>query len=402
MKKQLLISLGVLVFLILGTIGVILYGRGYQFGFGNGRPEVSGTGLLVATSTPDGAQVFINGHLSTATNNTINLTPGAYDVKIVKDGYFSWEKHVTVQKEVVTKAEALLFPKAPKLESITDSGVTHPVIDPSLTTIAYTVSSQSAQKNGIYVLPLEDRSLLTLQSGATQLISDTTGVLFSKATLTWSPDGKQILATIPNESGTNSLYLLSATTANQTPQDVTETFETTIKPAWEKQRVAKAQSELAPLKDTLERFAKDNFTILAWSPDDTKILYEASTSATIPQIIKPALIGTNSTIEQRILEPHAVYVYDTKEDKNYMLVGNDKTFGQDYKLTWFPDSKHLIYVHDRKIDLIEYDRTNDTTIYAGPFIDSDVFPWNNGTKVVMLTDFNNSASNANLYTISLQ
>lgn len=404
MRKQLLISLGILLLLAFGTIIVTLYGRGYRFGFGNGRPEVTGTGLLVATSTPDGAQVFVDGHLSTATNNTINLAPGSYDIKIVKDGYFAWEKRLTVDKEVVTKAEALLFPKAPVLESITDSGVAHPSIDPSYTKIAYAVASQSAKQNGIYVLSLQDQSLLTLQSGANQIASDATGILFSTATLSWSPDGQSILATIPDVANPEipTLYLLSATNSNSSPQDVTETFATTIKPLWEKQMAAKARSELSPLKDTLEKFASENFNILAWSPDQTKILYEASASATIPQVITPALIGTNSTPEQRNLETNSVYVYDTKEDKNYLLVGNDKKFGSDYKLTWFPDSKHLIYVHDKKIDIMEYDKTNDTTIYAGPFIDSDVFPWVNGTKVVMLTDFNNSASNANLYTISLK
>lgn len=404
MRKQLFISLGVFVLLALGTIAVVLYGRGYEFGFGNGRPEVTGTGLLVATSTPDGAQVFINGHLSTATNNTINLSPGTYDIKIVKDGYFSWEKNLVVQKEVVTKAAALLLPKAPKLESITDSGVTNPSIDPSYTKIAYTVASQSATQNGIYVLNLQDQSLLTLQSGANQIVSDSLGISFSTATLSWSPDGQNILASIPNliTPDKPTLYLLSASGNNTSPKDVTETFATTVKPQWDKELSTKEQSEVSSLKDTLEQFAKQNFDILAWSPDDTKILYQASASATIPQIIKPSLIGTNSIPEQRNLDQGAVYVYDVKEDKNYQVVGSDKTFGKDYKLTWFPDSEHLIYVHDKKIDLVEYDKTNDTTIYAGPFIDSDVFPWNNGTKIVMLTDFNNPSTGANLYTISLK
>lgn len=400
MKKQLLLSLGVLVLLVLGTVAVVLYGTGYRFGLGKNGPQVTGTGLLVATSTPDGAQVLINGHLTTATNNTINLQPGSYDVKIVKDGYFPWEKQIAVQDQVVSKAEALLFPKAPKLESITDSGVTNPVIDPSHTKIAYTVSSQSAAQNGVYVLNLQNQSLLTLQSGTTQIADDTTDTL-SQAKLQWSPDGQSILATVQKTNGAKSIYLLSANGMNTTPQDVTVTIQS-VKDQWDKQLAEKAQSQLGTLRPTLMKFAKANWNILEWSPDQTKILYEATSSATIPQIIKPALIGTNSTIEHRTLEPQAVYVYDTKEDKNFLIAPSGKQFGTDYKLTWFPDSKHLIYVHDKKIDIEEYDATNDTTIYAGPFIDSDVFPWTDGTKVVMLTDFNNSAAAPNLYTIGLQ
>ncbi len=399
--KRLLTYTGILAFLVLGTVVAILYGKGYEFGFGKGGPEVTGTGLLVATSTPDGARVLVDGHLTTATNNTINLAPGTYDVKIEKDGYFSWEKHLQMQKEVVTKAAALLFPKAPKLENITDSGVVNPVIDPSHTKIAYTVASQSAQQNGIYVLSLQNQSLLTLQSGATQIADESTGIAFSKATLTWSPDGQSILATIPSADGSTTLYLLNSTGANATPQDVTVTFAT-VKQMWDKQITEKSQSQLSSLRAPLHQFVKDNWHILAWSPDQTKILYEATTSATMPEIITPPLIGTNSIAQQRDLQANSVYAYDTKEDRNYLLTTGDKAFGSDYQLTWFPDSEHLLYVHDKKIDIMEYDKTNDTTIYAGPFIDSDVFPWVDGTKVVMLTDFNNAGTAPNLYTIDLK
>ncbi|MGH7246131.1 MAG: PEGA domain-containing protein, partial [Candidatus Levyibacteriota bacterium] len=108
MSKQLILGICIFVFLVLITIVVVLYGKGYRFGLDNGRPQVKGTGLLVATSTPDGAQVFIDGHLSTATNNTINLAPGMYDVRITKPGYFDWDKKIRIDAEVVSKAEALL------------------------------------------------------------------------------------------------------------------------------------------------------------------------------------------------------------------------------------------------------------------------------------------------------
>jgi hypothetical protein len=52
--------------------------------------------------------------------------------------------------------------------------------------------------------------------------------------------------------------------------------------------------------------------------------------------------------------------------------------------------------------MLEMDGTNDTTIYAGPFIGSSVFPWPNGEKLVILTDLNNPTILPNLYTISLK
>ena len=125
MKKQIIISALIILFLLTGTAFVLFWKRLLFKFYGNG-PNLSGTGLLVATSAPDGAQVFVNGHLTTATDNTINLAPGTYDVKIVKEGYLSWEKTLVIKNEVVTKADALLFPTAPKLESITNSRRSNP------------------------------------------------------------------------------------------------------------------------------------------------------------------------------------------------------------------------------------------------------------------------------------
>jgi hypothetical protein len=67
-----------------------------------------------------------------------------------------------------------------------------------------------------------------------------------------------------------------------------------------------------------------------------------------------------------------------------------------------PDSKHLVYVHEGKIDMMEYDTANQTTIYAGPFVDGFVFPWPDATKLVILTNLGNPMITPNLYTISLK
>ena len=106
LKKQLAIPTIIILFLIIGTAIAIFFGKGYRFGFDANGPIIAGTGLLVATSSPNGAQVFINGHLTTATDNTINLAPGNYDIKIFKDGYFPWEKKITIKNEAAATAAA--------------------------------------------------------------------------------------------------------------------------------------------------------------------------------------------------------------------------------------------------------------------------------------------------------
>lgn len=400
MRRQLLIIVAVLLLLSVSTVVVILYGMGYRFGFQNGKIGLTGTGLLVTTSVPDGAEVLINGHLTTATNNTINLAPGEYDVKIQKEGYFSWEKHIKIRKEEVSKADALLFPQAPKLDSITSNGVQIPSIDPTMTKLAFITASQSAlKKNGIYVLDMSGGPVNSILGNSTQVADDTVD-RFSQSTLLWSPDGKELLASL---SATQTMYLLDSNRYNSTPQDVTATLES-VYGNWNVIKKQQDTAKLTTVKPALRTLLKD-FTILNWSPDETKILYTASESATLPIVIKPRLIGANSTPEQRQIKQGQYYVYDIKEDRNYAIPVTkiDNPEEKDPMVVrWFGDSNHLIYVHDKKIDLMDYDGLNQTTVYAGPFIGNYVFPWPTGTKIVILTNLGNEMIMPNLYTIGIR
>ncbi|OGH51511.1 MAG: hypothetical protein A3H17_04595 [Candidatus Levybacteria bacterium RIFCSPLOWO2_12_FULL_37_14] len=393
--KRIIIYVATVVFLITMTIAVILYGKGYNFNFGDGKIGISGTGLLAATSQPDGAGIYINNHLTSATNNTINLPPGEYDVKISKSGYSPWNKKIKIEKEVVSSAYALLIPTAPKLNNVTQMGVSNPVLDPTRTKIAYTVSSlDDPRKNGIYILDMGLRPILTLQSSSSQIVDNTIDN-FSKAKLSWSPDAKEIAATISAEPNIATTYLLK-TTFNENPQDVTATLAS-VNLAWNEQRANQDKSQLLGFKTKLQNLIKENFAILSWSEDETKILYEANKSTNLPLIINPPLIGTNSTPETREINKGAIYAYDIKEDKNFKTMNSNVS-----SLNWLADSKHLIYVVDKKIQIMDYDGQNRTTIYAGPFIDDYVFSWPDSSKLLILTDLGNSNTSPNLYTIGLK
>src|SRR5687768_2916972 len=80
--------------IVVGTLVAIQYAKGNyratQEGF------FQGTGLLSANSFPTAAQVLIDGKLVTATDDNLYLNPGTYQVKIVKDGYSSWEKTLKI------------------------------------------------------------------------------------------------------------------------------------------------------------------------------------------------------------------------------------------------------------------------------------------------------------------
>ncbi|HZJ18176.1 MAG TPA: PEGA domain-containing protein [Patescibacteria group bacterium] len=394
MRKQLFVPLFILSVLIFTTIIVVLYGKGYRLNFEKGKPDFSGTGLLVATSIPDGAQVFINDHLTTATDNTINLAPKSYKIRIVKEGYFPWEKTLVIKSEVVAKADALLFPSAPKLESITNTGIENPVMDPSQTKLAFTVATQSAtKKRGVYVLDMTARPILTLQGASTQIADDSIALL-SRSKLAWSPDGSEIIATVSGQS----TYLLDAKGFNKNPKDVTETM-TTVNATFAKQQEEKLNAQKDTLSSRLKLLVND-FNIFSWSVDETKFLYTSNKDIELPTIINPRLIGANSTPEDRSIKEGSVYVYDIKEDRNYKII--DSLPENNRILTWFPDSKHLIYVHDQKVNIMEYDSLNQTTIFAGPFLDTYVFPWPDGSKIVILTNLGNKNITPNLYTIGLK
>lgn len=415
-KKQVFISLSVLLLIILTTILVIMYGKGYRIFVQHGTPTVSNTGILNLSSDPTGAQVFIDGHLTTATSNSLNLTPGKYSVTIVKDGYLPWKKDFQIKREIVSNADATLYPSAPSLQSISTFGIQSVMIDPTGTKLAFSIASSSALENGIYVYDMTSRSfpILAGQSSTTQIVNDTTDK-FSTAKIAWSPDGTQILASIVESDGSTTYYLLNATSFNQTPQDITAIYQNTLT-LWQQQRKNKESALIKSLKPTVQKFAKQNFRILSWSPDDNNILYQASTSATMQIFQKPRLIGNNYLYEQRDLEKGGIYVYNISQDYNTRILEpvkkictvDDPTCNCDefnecpLPLTWLPDSTHLLYVNDKKINVIEDDGSNMTTLYAGPFVDHYVFPWPDGSKIVILTNLNSPNLPPTLYSIGLK
>lgn len=419
-KKQVFATLGILTCLLIATVFVVLYARGYRLFVKKGTPAVSKTGILHITSAPTSAQVSIDGHLTTASNNTINLTPKKYSVRISKDGYNDWQKDVDIKEEVVTSIDALLFPKSPSLQSISTFGVEEALIDPTGNKIAFKISSQSAVKrNGIYIFDMTSRALPILQGpGSSTQLADDGADRFSSSKISFSPDGKQLLASIsalpdPATPDVNpdisTYYLLKTDGFNDIPQDITATSANQFE-LWQNQRAEKEKAKLKSLKPKVADFYKKYFRVLSWSPDERKILYQASDSAQMPVFLNPRRIGNNLLYERRDLKKDAIYVYDTTEDINTRIIDslhqicNDNQPECTYKnpFSWLPDSAHLVYVHDKKIELVEDDGANMTTIYAGPFLGHYVFPWPDGSKLVILTSLGNSTVSPTLYTIGLK
>jgi hypothetical protein len=142
MNRRVLFTFLSAVILIVGTIFAIQYAKGT-------RPTTSGeireTGLLVVNSFPTAAQVYINGKLTTATDTTLNLDPGTYDIEISKDGYTTWKKTLEVEKSLVTQTNAVLFPTALNLSPLTYTGAENFSPSPDGQKLIFYTASASAE-----------------------------------------------------------------------------------------------------------------------------------------------------------------------------------------------------------------------------------------------------------------
>lgn len=68
---------------------------------------------------------------------------------------------------------------------------------------------------------------------------------------------------------------------------------------------------------------------------------------------------------------------------------------------WYPDSRHLFFVSENSIKVVEYDGSNVTNIYSGPFDTHFVYPWPDGNRLIIKTMFSAGVPD-NLYTLELR
>jgi len=401
-------KLRVLVFLltifVVGTLGYwgSLFARGYRFD-GKGF-KLSANGLLVANSDPDGASVLVNGELKTATDTTLSLSPGTYDVEIKKEGFISWKKRLTIEKEVVTEANVSLFRSVPSLTPVTFSGSSNPVASGDFTKIAYAVYPENGDdpsKIGLWVM-----ETLNLPFGFGKEPRRVTDGDLKEASWTWSPDNREIL--LKTKLG---VFLLD--TGEFTPQAQRVNAASRLKEVqalWDKEKQTKLDARLRNLPPEHAEVFTRKVENLAFSPDETKILYTASGSATLKEDLVKQLPGSSTQKQQREIKEGQTYVYDIKEDRNFLIEEDfsNLTISPDlYKtskksLSWFPTSSHLVLAEDGKITIMDYDSTNRLIVYTGSFVAPYAFPFASSTKLLILTNLGADSSLPNLYSVTIK
>ncbi len=402
---------------------LIQVGNGYRPGISNGSLQVTNTGLLVANSEPKGAQLFIDHELTTATDDTVSLTPGEYDIEIKKDGHIPWRKKISIEASVVVQTNALLFPIVPDLKAITYTGVINPNLAPNGTRIVYAViddstSTQSASltdtKTGIWVLDLPDLPL-GFSRDPRQVVQGSTLIPWSDCEFIWSYDSRQLITTCsPNPDSTASASLTTTTTQvnaylidlgqQQRAANLTNIGNNyhTILNQWQSEQNIKNTQQLSSLKPDLASLIATVAAEINFSPDETKILYTATSSADLKDQYIPPILAASTQPQVRSLTPGHLYLYDTKEDRNFLIDSTTATNSADRetKYQWFPTSRHLVKSTPTQISIIEYDNTNEAVVYSGNIDSLEVFPHPSGSKLLIATSLNPiQAPTPNLYTL---
>ncbi len=438
--------------LTIGTIAAIYFAKGYRPNF-KGK-TIEGTGLLAASSYPKQAAVYIDNKLTTTTDDTINLIPGQYQVRIALEGFIPWEKTLKIEKELVTSTNTRLFPAVPSLSAFTTTGAALAEPSPDGTKIAYlNTQALEPEKNGLYVLSTASNPL-GFDRKPTQIVSLRNKSDFPNIQIAWSPDTKQILLvfTDKDHKAITGSYLLNPDTLNNISNGPDVTIRLPfIFSSWEEDLARREQAEMKKLPDFMLGLATQSAINVFFSPDGEKMLYTATQKTTIPDRLIPPLASINSTPQVRTLEPQKLYVYDLKEDTNYLLGNapaattsaattsgevrlnlNNQTatqsglafqtlqknlsplqtilaFRMHYNplvtgnAVWYPTSRHLISARNNKLTIFEYDNTNQDIVYSGPFDTRFYYPSTNGSRLFILTNLNQDLTTPfNLYTLDLK
>ncbi len=444
LNRRVIYAFASLLIVAAGTYLAIQYAKGGFRRTENGFAP--GTGLLAANSFPTGAEVYINGKLTTATDDTLYLDPGEYTVEIKRDGYTSWIKTMLIQQELVSQTNARLFPSAPSLSTLTFTGLENYSPSPDGQKILYyTASASAARKNGLYVLELS-ASPLSFQKGPSQISMDSNAFDLENARFIWSPDSTEIMVITENREV--MLKLGQMNDLDSLPDIFHQKRQ--ILSEWEQEMYVRERQFLAQFPKEIIGIATQSAKNVYISPDKKRLLYTAVEAAIIPDTIVPPLPSTNSQPEERELEPGSIYVYDREEDKNFkvgqeatesskifskyllatdlhnssspLLTASPAAFSSLQASTsaqtavqfnvyhsslyantfqWYPDSRHLLFIDNEAIKIVGYDATNINTLYSGPFDQTFLYPWPDGSRVLIKTSFSPGVPN-NLYAIELK
>ena len=399
----------IITLLVTGIVGTlaIMYAKGYRFNPENSK--IQPIGLFVAKSDPDGAQIYIDGKLKTATYSTINLKTGNYDVEIRKDGYKSWKKRIGIEQEVVTEITANLFKSAPSLTALTFTAVVNPTSSGDFTKIAYYVPASKENleddKEGLWLI-----ETLDLPLGFSQEPRRITDGNPDNSSWEFSPNNQEILLQTPT-----GVFLLE--TSLFTPQakrvNISSTFSSILK-KWDIDKKLKLETKVKRLPDELKELLLAKSAKVLFSPDGDKILYEAKADFELSDNLIPQLPGSSTQEQNRSIKTGKIYTYDIKEDRNFLIATKEIAGDEECPKTnailiscsssivWYPTSLNLLVNKVDSVVIVDYDATNSQEVFAGSYVAPLAFPTTSDDRIIMLTNLGANSSSSNLYSLSVK
>lgn len=377
---------------------IFLWAKGYRVD--RTTNKIERVGMIMVKSSPDGARVFLDGVFSSATNATIGaLKSGNHILRIEKEGYAAWEKTLLVKEEFVTSVSVVLVPLSVEIKPLTSSGVLLPTVTNSgnlIYFISKSTSSDFPQKSGIWQLDLTGSIFNIFRGGASLALPDKKTFIYSAAkTIEISPSDNSLLLKTTNDD----YFSVDLTAPNEQPTATNSA--SALYSSWKEEVTSKKKvlADRYKLKEELYLLSLDPTTV--WSPDEKKFLYKKLTSK-------------GDSVEYHVRNLTDPLGVGEKEDYLILTTAKDSIT----RVIWYPDSNNLVTSECEKyseskdvsglkqsclsgsIHLVNIDGTNNTQIYSGALASSEVFPTPDGSKIIILTTFNQTSS-PNLYAIVL-
>ncbi len=175
-------------FFVTAATGIIFYAKGYRYNFKTKKIEK--IGIIELNFYPTKAKAFFEDKPIKRQKSPIrikNLKAGDYQIRIKKEGFFTWNKKITVNPERVNKLfYILLFPENPEVQKLADE-VSDFVLSPDDKKIAYI--NTNFENFGIYIVDTTTKE----QNKIFPLDNEINSSKFVFEQLKWSPDNTKLM-----------------------------------------------------------------------------------------------------------------------------------------------------------------------------------------------------------------
>ncbi len=374
-----LYPLATIAFIIL-SIFFILSAKGYVFVYDDGI-KVEKTGMIIVSTNPTGAQIYLDGKNQSKSTvpflstNLNNLKKGKYTLSLEKNGFYKWQKELSVYPEMVTWANyALLFSKNPKVEKTSFTGKLVGSMD-SGDNKSSVLLTQNADNELIYLVNNSDDSKTDIFETAKMKPEERISGI---SIIAWSDDRRNLL--VRGMKGPDAQYYL-INTENKSAQNISGTFLANLdgvkfNPSNSDEAFALEGGILSKINfssKSLQKFTEQNIIYYTLSQDGniyyiqqdkngTRSLWQAKTDFTGKAIITDG-IPLSDGYDMKISSQNQRVALRTKDNTLYLITQEDNkemliVMGKDIsEFEWSPDGNRIIYKNNESVkdfELVDY------------------------------------------------